>query len=87
MTDEELTNYRARIECEQPNPSIYTFSGIIFDEENMEKKGNKKDLVDFSKPIKKDNILLRGSRLKNTEYVIGVVVFNGFDTKLMKNAK
>jgi len=33
-----------------------------------------------------DNILLRGSSLKNTEYIYGVVIFTGHDTKVMRNS-
>lgn len=33
-----------------------------------------------------ENMLLRGSSLKNTDYVIGLCVFTGHDTKVMKNS-
>jgi magnesium-transporting ATPase (P-type) len=33
-----------------------------------------------------DNMLLRGSSLKNTEYAYGIVVFVGHDTKIMLNS-
>lgn len=33
------------------------------------------------------NLLLRGSKLKNTEWVVGIVVYTGNDTKIMKNAE
>ena len=33
-----------------------------------------------------DQILLRGSSLRNTEWVIGVAVFTGHETKVMKNS-
>jgi phospholipid-transporting ATPase len=33
-----------------------------------------------------DNILLRGCSLRNTEFVYGVCVFTGHDSKLMKNS-
>jgi magnesium-transporting ATPase (P-type) len=36
-------------------------------------------------PLSVDQILLRGSVLKNTEYVYGIVVFTGHETKIMKN--
>lgn len=31
-------------------------------------------------------MLLRGSSLKNTEWVYGIVVFTGHETKIMKNS-
>jgi phospholipid-transporting ATPase len=31
-------------------------------------------------------MLLRGSTLKNTEWIYGVVVFTGHETKIMKNS-
>lgn len=31
-------------------------------------------------------MLLRGSSLRNTEYVYGIVVFTGHETKIMKNS-
>ena len=37
-------------------------------------------------PINIDNTLLRGSTLRNTDWVVGVVVFTGRDTKVMLNS-
>ena len=37
-------------------------------------------------PLDIDNLLLRGCKLMNTEYVIGMTVFTGHDTKVMKNS-
>lgn len=33
-----------------------------------------------------DNMILRGCKLRNTEFVIGVTVFTGHDTKIMQNS-
>lgn len=36
--------------------------------------------------VNPDNLLLRGSSLCNTDYVYGVVVYSGHNTKIMKNS-
>ncbi|KAF8007544.1 hypothetical protein BT93_K1530 [Corymbia citriodora subsp. variegata] len=61
------------ITCEQPNRNIYEFTA------NMDFNGHK-----FS--LSQSNIVLRGCQLKNTEWVIGVVVYTGQETKAMLNS-
>ncbi|XP_010537583.1 PREDICTED: probable phospholipid-transporting ATPase 4 [Tarenaya hassleriana] len=71
--DESFKNFRATIRCEDPNPNLYTFVGNLEYERQI-----------FSlDPIQ---ILLRDSKLRNTAYVYGVVVFTGHDTKVMQNS-
>ena len=60
------------IEVLPPNKDIYDIEGTIFDANNK---------IYFS--IK--NVLLRGARLKNVDYVYGIVIYSGHDTKLMQN--
>ena len=65
---------RARIECETPNPLLYKFEGNLF-------------LPDGNVvPMGTDEILLRGSSLRNTEWIYGVSIFTGHETKVMKNS-
>jgi magnesium-transporting ATPase (P-type) len=33
-----------------------------------------------------ENMLLRGSSLRNTEYAFGIAIFTGSDSKVMQNA-
>jgi magnesium-transporting ATPase (P-type) len=33
-----------------------------------------------------DNVLLRGSSLRNTQWVLGIAVYTGHDTKVMMNS-
>ena len=63
----------AEIECEKANASIYTFTGML------KVKGQ-------TCPIDIDNVLLRGSSLRNTEWIYGVAVYTGHDTKVMMNS-
>ena len=37
-------------------------------------------------PLENDNILLRGTILRNTDWCYGVVIFAGKDTKLIQNS-
>ncbi|KAK1283614.1 Phospholipid-transporting ATPase 1 [Acorus calamus] len=69
----ERGEYSGLIRCEQPNRNIYEFTG------NMEFNGHKVSLG-------QSNIILRGCQLKNTEWVIGVVVYAGQETKAMLNS-
>lgn len=71
--DDSFNNFRAVIRCEDPNPHLYSFVGNIEIEEQQY-------------PLSPQQILLRDSKLRNTEYVYGVVIFTGHDTKVMQNA-
>ena len=73
--EETLTQMMgAQIECETPNEYLYKFDG------NFVLKDGKKI------PMDPDQILLKGSCLRNTEYILGLCVFTGHDTKIMKNS-
>ena len=64
----------AKVECETPNEYLYRFEG------NFVFSDGKKI------PLDPDQILLKGSNLRNTEYVLGLCVFTGHDTKIMNNS-
>eukprot|EP00049_Salpingoeca_infusionum_P023355 m.11630 g.11630 ORF g.11630 m.11630 type:complete len:1209 (+) comp5754_c0_seq1:260-3886(+) len=60
------------LECELPNAKIYHFNG------NIPYNGR-------PVPLDSSNLLLRGCVLRNTESVIGLIVYAGHDTKAMLN--
>jgi phospholipid-transporting ATPase len=59
---------------ELPNAELYQYSGkMTLSNENIALTANQ--------------LLLKGSKLKNTEWVVGFAVFTGDDTKLMMNSQ
>ena len=73
------------IDSESPHANLYQYSGAARwtqrDPNDPEKPGEEK-----TEPIGINNLLLRGCSLRNTEWVLGVVVFTGQETKIMLNA-
>lgn len=73
------------IESEPPHPNLYSYNGAIRWEQRNEKnpEAPRQEMVE---PITINNMLLRGCSLQNTEWVLGVVVFTGSETKIMLNS-
>lgn len=63
------------IECDPPNPKLYEFEGRLIMQND----------VDIH-PLGPDNILLRGAKLKNTNWICGAVLYTGHESKLMINS-
>uniref|UniRef100_A0A8C4RW85 Probable phospholipid-transporting ATPase IH n=1 Tax=Erpetoichthys calabaricus TaxID=27687 RepID=A0A8C4RW85_ERPCA len=72
-TEEEVDRINATIECEQPQPDLYKFVGRINIYQNRDE------------PLGSENLLLRGATLKNTEYIFGVAIYTGMETKMALN--
>lgn len=66
------------LETENPNVNLYSFNGKLL----IDQKGTTEAKV---VPININGLLLRGCYIRNTEWVIGVVVYTGNDTRLMMN--
>ncbi|XP_057455150.1 probable phospholipid-transporting ATPase 4 isoform X2 [Lotus japonicus] len=71
--DESFKDFTATIRCEDPNPNLYTFVGNFEYERQIY-------------PLDPSQVLLRDSKLRNTDYIYGVVIFTGHDSKVMQNA-
>lgn len=76
---DEVISMEATVTCQHPLPNLYEFLG------NIEAKFSDDEFTTGSLTI--ENVLLRGSRLKDTEFVIGTAVYTGRDTKLSLNSK
>ena len=70
-----LSVMQGEVRCEQPNASLYTFTGnlllappVVREEQTV--------------PLSQASLLLRGSSLRNTKYVLGAVIFAGHESKV-----
>lgn len=68
-----LIKFDGYVECEPPNNRLHKFVGKLTWKKNT-----------YS--IDNDKILLRGCRLRNTDWAYGLVVYAGHDTKLVQNS-
>ncbi|KAL1506324.1 hypothetical protein ABEB36_005712 [Hypothenemus hampei] len=69
----EPSKFRSNIEVEAPTTKIYRFHGSI-----VHPSGKRV-------PVGTDNLLLRECLLKNTDFVEGIVVYAGHETKALLN--
>uniref|UniRef100_A0A8C1LKX1 Phospholipid-transporting ATPase n=1 Tax=Cyprinus carpio TaxID=7962 RepID=A0A8C1LKX1_CYPCA len=65
--------YNSVIECEKPNNDLNRFRGYI-----IHRSGKRDGLY-------KDNLLLRGCTIRNTEEAVGIIIYAGHETKAMLN--
>lgn len=73
------------IESEPPHPNLYQYSGVArWTQKDKTKAGAPGTAM--AEPLSINNLLLRGCSLRNTEWVLGVVVFTGQETKIMQNS-
>lgn len=73
------------IESEPPNPNLYQFSGVARWSQRDVRKPEDPG-AEMAEPISINNLLLRGCSLRNTKWVLGVVVYTGRETKIMLNS-
>ncbi|KAJ5703287.1 hypothetical protein N7493_011676 [Penicillium malachiteum] len=73
------------IESEPPHPNLYSYNGAIrWDQRDPNyPEAPRKEMVE---PVSINNMLLRGCSLRSTEWVLGVVVFTGGESKIMLNS-
>lgn len=74
-TPEDCANCRFVIDSEPPTNNLFTYNATMRLSTSSKKV-----------PINLNSILLRGCNLRQTDWVIGMVVFTGDDTKVRMNA-
>ena len=71
--DLNIQKFKATVKCEDPNANLYSFVG------SMEFEGK-------NYALSPQQLLLRDSKLRNTDYIFGAVIFTGHDTKVIQNS-
>ncbi|KAM8890302.1 phospholipid-transporting ATPase VA isoform 1-T1 [Synchiropus picturatus] len=71
--DFDPLKYNSVIECEKPNNDLNRFRGYIIHQ------SGRRDALN------KENLLLRGCTVRNTEEAVGIVIYAGHETKAMLN--
>jgi len=79
MNSSQLCSLKGHIICDAPNDLLYRFEGTFSPLGSMLDHG----MIDLDY----NQFILRGSTLKNTEWIIGMVVYTGHDTKIMRNSQ
>jgi len=77
---ETLTSFVGYVECENPNPKLDNFLGRLTSLDPSPVGGDTCSLT-------QDNLLLCGTKLRNTREVYGACVYGGQQTKMMLNSK
>ncbi|KAG0032112.1 hypothetical protein BGZ82_006683 [Podila clonocystis] len=94
-TPEECAQKRFWVESEGPTNNLLKYHGaVVFladhqeqdHESNIQGRYQRRPAADRRVGIDLNHLLLRGCVLRNTEWVIGLVIFTGSDTKLQMNS-
>uniref|UniRef100_A0A8B9UBP3 Phospholipid-transporting ATPase n=1 Tax=Anas zonorhyncha TaxID=75864 RepID=A0A8B9UBP3_9AVES len=78
VTHRELTSegsvaaFDGEVTCEEPNSRMHSFTGTL------QWRGE-------TYSLDSERILLRGCKLRNTNFCYGLVIYAGFDSKIMRN--
>lgn len=77
-SEEDVERSSFYLDSEPPHQNLYLYHGVLrYKDPNS---GEQKQ-----EPVTINELLLRGCSLRNTNWVIGLVVFTGSDTKIMLN--
>jgi len=75
---DQVSEFCCKLLCEEANDLIYKFEGTLF----LPALTGYEDRISLNS----ENLLLRGSSLRNTEFVVGFIVYAGHQTKIMMNS-
>ena len=75
--DAKVTYVKGELLCDAPNENLEKWEGHV--------SYDSKHFKNMNASMK--NMLLRGCFVRNTKEIIGIVIYTGMDTKVMRNLK
>lgn len=77
VSEEDIEHASFVVDSEPPHPNLYLYNGVLrfTDPEGAERL----------EPVTINELLLRGCAVRNTGWIIGLVLFTGADTKILLN--
>lgn len=82
-----LADLQTEIIVEDPNINLYNFDGKLnLDPHSHEISTNSHSHHQSIYPLTNDNVIYRGSTIRNTDHALGMVIFTGEETKIRMNA-
>ena len=89
QSEEDVEHARFLVDSEPPHANLYLYNGVIKYQSALPTPGDDShpslQAEERLEPITINNLLLRGCTVRNTNWIIGLVVFTGADTKIMLN--
>lgn len=79
-SEEDIEHAHFIVDSEAPHANLYSYNGVLRYSLSGDKGSEMKQ-----EAVTINELLLRGCSLRNTKWVIGLVVFTGGDTKIMIN--
>ncbi|KAG8835462.1 hypothetical protein FRC17_003029 [Serendipita sp. 399] len=89
-SEEDVEHASFILDSEPPHPNLYLYNAVLRyqgrpESDDGSTQPDETTKVPKAEPITINNLLLRGCTVRNTGWIIGVVVFTGADTKIMLN--
>jgi phospholipid-translocating ATPase len=78
QSEEDVEHASFFLDSEPPHQNLYLYNGVL-------RYRSSADGRESVEPVTINELLLRGCSVRNTAWIIGLVVFTGADTKIMLN--